>query len=527
MKKGGVVLVGAGCGDAALLTLKGWRFIKACEVLVYDSLVSEELLGLTGRDCEKIYVGKRYGKPSMKQEEINALLIEKAALGKLVVRLKGGDPYVFGRGGEEMLALEEAGIPCCEVPGITSAIAAPAGVGIPVTHRGMARSVTIVTGTTLEEGIGESREPGMDFAALARLEGTLVILMGMHHLDKIAQNLMAAGKDPKTPAAVVMEAGFAGQRCVRGPLEQIASLSAQAGLSAPAVIIIGKTAGLCLKGDGDMPSGAGKEGTDFRVGVKGGKGPLAGLRVGVTGTPDFAGRLQKALEKEGAGTVDFSFLRIRKNKAPLPDLTGACWLVFTSPNGVKLFFEKMKEERKDFRSLAGRKFAVIGPGTRRALEEAGFYADYMPEVFDAAHLACGLAERILSEGTGQHETEGAKTFFLRSASGNPALPAVFAERRIPCEDYPLYELETAEEKCAALPEGPVDYIVFGSASGAKAWLERAAAVKPLKKYVCIGKQCAKMLAQKGISDYITGEPYTIEGVIACLRAEQSGNQKEE
>ena len=424
-----------------------------------------------------------------------------------------------------MLALKAAGIECSEVPGITSAIAAPAQAGIPVTHRGMARSVTVVTGTTLEEDSDAGAGPGMDFATLARLEGTLVILMGMHHLEKIAQNLIRAGKDPETPAAVIMEAGFAGQRCVRGPLEQIAALSREAGLSSPAVIVIGNTAKLCLLGEGEKRFGAGRETAAFGAEEEVRRGPLAGLRIGVTGTPDFAKRLQKALREKGACPLDFSFMKLIKTGAPLPDPYQASWLVFTSPNGVTLFFEKMKEERLDFRSLGKRKFAVIGPGTGRALEAEGFYADYMPEVYDAAHLAQGLSERILSERTGQEGDR--KVFFLRSAGGNPVLPEVFAEKKIPFEDYPLYELGTDAEKCRALSHIPADYIVFGSASGAKAWMKQEAGRKPLKKYVCIGEQCAKILAQKGISDYITGEPYTIEGVIACLCAEQDRNIKGE
>ncbi len=201
MEKGKVYLTGGGCGDAGLLTLKALEVLSSCDAVVYDSLVPEELLSYAKVGCEKIYVGKCYGSHSMKQSEINNLLIEKAREGKNVARLKGGDPYVFGRGGEEYLAMQEAGISCEEIPGISSAIAVPAAAGIPVTHREVSSGFTVVTGTSAEES-GHARLQ-MDFDTLARLEGTLVILMGMHHLKEIADGLLAAGKNADTPCAVI------------------------------------------------------------------------------------------------------------------------------------------------------------------------------------------------------------------------------------------------------------------------------------------------------------------------------------
>ena len=279
MKTGSVVLAGAGCGDASLLTEGVHRYLETCETLVYDDLIDGKLTGLVPESCEKIYVGKRCGRHSMKQEEINRLLIEKAREGRRVVRLKGGDPYVFGRGGEEFLALSEAGIPCSCLPGITSAIAVPAAAGIPVTHRNLSRSVTIVTGTTAREGRG--RGPDLDFATLARLDGTLVILMGMHHLETIAARLMEEGKAPDTPAAVIMEGATSRQRCIRAPLRELAVRAKEAGMKAPAVIVIGKTAGLAL-----LPEEK--------------KGPLAGVRVDIAGSRSFVEHLSKRLLWEGA-----------------------------------------------------------------------------------------------------------------------------------------------------------------------------------------------------------------------------------
>ena len=252
MKTGKVYLTGGGCGDAGFLTLKALDVLRDCSVVVYDSLVPEELLELTRAGCEKIYVGKRYGNHAMKQDGINALLVQKAQEGKTVVRLKGGDPYVFGRGGEEFLALQKAGICCEEIPGISSAIAVPAAAGIPVTHRGLSASVTVVTGTAADTE-GQERLQ-MDFDTLARLDGTLVVLMGMHHLQEIADGLIAAGKSPDTSCAVIMEGTTKRQRCMRTVLSRLPAEASSQGFTAPAVIVIGAVTALDLRaGNGEKP----------------------------------------------------------------------------------------------------------------------------------------------------------------------------------------------------------------------------------------------------------------------------------
>lgn len=495
MKKGSVALVGAGCGDPEFLTCKALRLLKECEVLVYDSLVDSRIIGQASAACEKIYVGKRYGKHSMSQDAINEILIQKARGQKKVVRLKGGDPYVFGRGGEEFLALQKAGISCFEVPGITSAIAAPAGVGIPVTHRKAARSVTILTGTTMEDS-------GPDYETLSRLEGTLVILMGMHRLGEIAEGLMAAGMAADMPAAVIMEGSTPEQKSVQGTLENIDRLAKEAGLTSPAVIVIGQTAALSLTG------------SEEKLEEK----PLFGLRVGVTGTAGFAGRLSAALEEAGAAPIDLAFMRVKATQKPLPCLDTASWLVFTSPNGVRIFFDKMKEAHTDFRSLCSSRFAVIGPGTKRELEKYGFYADYMPDIFDAAHLAQGLTELLLSRSG---LSAFGKTFFFRAANANPVLGEAFAKKGLPFEEFLLYELETDVERRENLPRVEVDYVVFGSGAGVRAWIEEEMLPVPVKKYVCIGEQCARALAAAGITDCLTADPYTVEGIISCLCREEA------
>ena len=523
---GKVWLVGAGCGGPELITVKGLSLVKSCDVLLYDSLSAKELLDRTRPDCERIDVGKRYGGRAASQEEINRLLIQKAQEGKTVVRLKGGDPYVFGRGGEEMLALLEAGIACEEVPGISSAFAAPAAAGIPVTHRGLSRSVTVLTASSLTEGAEQLTEA--DYEALARLSGTLVILMGMHHLKELTDRLIGAGMSPSRPAAVVMEGATKRQRWVRAPLEKLEEEAVRAGLKAPSVIVIGETASLHLApmsfSETDaLPHGASEQQTC---------GPLSGARVAVTGTDGFAARLSVALRKQGAETVDLSFLETVPTEQPLPEISGFSWLVFTSPNGVRLFQKKMRQERRDLRGLAGKKIAVIGPGTGEALEESGLFYDLMPQIHDAAHLGAALAERM--EGK-------ERALLLRSELGSPALTRELSAAGREYHDFPLYELrakpEQREEAFRRLREAQPDYLLFGSASGVRSFVEgliqsadratlqRALHCGPLPRVGCIGPQClAAWEEEKGrleqllpkLPEAFTAEEFNIDGLIRAV-----------
>ena len=519
---GKVWLVGAGCGGPELITVKGLSLVKSCDVLLYDSLSAKELLDRTRPDCERIDVGKRYGGRAASQEEINRLLIQKAQEGKTVVRLKGGDPYVFGRGGEEMLALLEAGIACEEVPGISSAFAAPAAAGIPVTHRGLSRSVTVLTASSLTEGAEQLTEA--DYEALARLSGTLVILMGMHHLKELTDRLIGAGMSPSCPAAVVMEGATKRQRWVRAPLEKLEEEAVRAGLKAPSVIVIGETASLHLApmsfSETDaLPHGASEQQTC---------GPLSGARVAVTGTDGFAARLSVALRKQGAETVDLSFLETVPTEQPLPEISGFSWLVFTSPNGVRLFQKKMRQERRDLRGLAGKKIAVIGPGTGEALAESGLFYDLMPQIHDAAHLGAALAERM--EGK-------ERALLLRSELGSPALTRELSAAGREYHDFPLYELrakpEQREEAFRRLREAQPDYLLFGSASGVRSFVDGLMQTPDqnvrqrcaLSRVGCIGPQClAAWEEEKGrlkqllpkLPEAFTAEEFNIDGLIRAV-----------
>lgn len=584
---GKVYLVGAGCGDAGLITVKAQKLLQCCEVVIYDSLVPEEVLQWMGPECEKIYVGKRYGRHAMKQQEINQLLVEKAREGKLVVRLKGGDPYVFGRGGEEFLAMKEAGICCEEVPGISSAFAVPAAAGIPVTHRGLSGSVTVVTGTAA----GEDGSPRLrlDFEALAKLQGTLVILMGMHHLEGIAEGLICAGMCPDTPAAVIMEGATRRQRSLRTRLARLAEEAVEQGFASPAVIVIGEVAGLeLLSGKKEPGTGAepelwlGKKKPEAEAGLEmvsrdaepeaelrleqvsgntgmdtvpgsgnlpgeavagvGKRFPLRGITVGVTGTPRFVEKLSRVLTAQGASVWDMGFMEVQPVEESLPDFADFSWLVFTSPNGARIFLDKMKQEKRDLRSLRGNQIAVIGPGTAEVLSGAGIYADYMPEIYDTVHLAEGLTDRILAERPAEGVALAEKgrdrnpAMFLRAQSGSAALPEIFSRKGIAFVDYPLYQLGICRQKRMLALEKCPDYVVFGSAMGVQAYFEgleeqgtgeKEADVRQSGRNTCVGDisatrylsmgdMCSRELAKHTDRAFLVAEEASMEGIVSCL-----------
>ena len=459
-----------------------------------------------------------------------------------------------------MLALREAGIACEEVPGISSAIAAPAAAGIPVTHRGLSRSVTVLTASSLTEG--EERLTEADYGALARLSGTLVILMGMHHLKELTDRLIGAGMPPSRPAAVVMEGATDRQKWVRAPLERLAEEAERTGLKAPAVIVIGETAALHLapmdfSESNDWPLGPSPQGivphgiSPQRISAqrtfpqgnwpRGAAeqqvfGPLSGVRVGVTGTEGFAARLAAALGKQGAETVKLSFLETVPTERPLPELSGFSWLVFTSPNGVRIFLEKMKQERRDLRTLAGKRIAVIGPGTGETLAESGLIFDLMPEIHDASHLGAALAERM---GPGE------RALLLRSELGSPALTQKLSGAGREYEDFALYELREKpgqrEEAFRRLRENPPDYLLFGSASGVRSFVDgliqsvdKTALHNAFKcgsppRIGCIGPQCrAAWEEEKGRLKQIlteqpeafTAEEFNIDGLVQAVGADR-------
>jgi uroporphyrinogen III methyltransferase/synthase len=367
-----VYLVGAGPGDPGLITARGLDLLRRAEVVVYDRLAGEALLDEAASGALLVNAGKRPGAPVMTQDEINACLVEHGAAGKLVVRLKGGDPFVFGRGGEEALALAAAGVPFEVVPGVTSAIAAAAYAGVPVTHRGLAAQFAVITGH--EEPGKETSE--VDWDVLARFGGTLVFLMGIGRLQLIASSLIDAGKDPATPCVVIASGALPAQRSVRAPLEGIAAAVEREGVRPPAVTLVGPVAGL----------------REQLAWVEG--RPLHGRTICVTRARAQASTLVARLRELGAGVVEAPTIRIE----PLPGdrIDARCYdlVCVTSPNAPRLLLDRIGG---DARALAGARVAAIGPGTAAALRGVGLVPDVVAERF----VAEGLLEAVGSDLAGR------------------------------------------------------------------------------------------------------------------------------
>lgn len=542
IRYGRVTLVGAGCGHG-LITLAGVRALKNAGTLVFDDLIDKELLNIPGEGCRKIYAGKRSGKHSMSQDEINGILIREAMEGRNVVRLKGGDSFVFGRGGEEIEALKANGIPFSVIPGVSSAIAVPENAGIPVTHRGTAGAFMAVTGNTADS-------KGPDLKYIAGFDGTVVFLMGIKNIRKIAEELIKAGKSPDTPSAVISRGFSPYEKRIDGKLSEIAALSKNA--ATPGVFVVGETAGLNLKDESRLP--------------------LSGVRVVITGTESFVGRLAEGLADYGAECIRSVSMSIKPMYENMPEnYDGYCWAAFTSANGVRVFFEGLRKNRTDIRAIAGLKFACIGRTTAAELLEHGIYADLIPERHAAGDLGRELAA-MLAAGKADKEN-GAVTdkgvLILRAESGSAELLKELESHGIPYKDAHIYRTETGSAKGAALSpdacmgseddliQGCVghghdnnhaerpDYIVFGSAGGVRAWKELAAFMKekgavpvPAKKAVCIGEYTADALKMfmnepenDGVKEYfpkvsITAEIFSAEGIInAMIRDRQMACSK--
>ena len=474
MKKGAVYLVGAGCGDPELITWKGLKLLKACDVVLYDDLSAEKLLEETKADCEQIYVGKRYGNHSASQEKINTLLIEKAKAGNAVVRLKGGDPFVFGRGGEEILALQAEGIPYEVVSGVTSSIAVPAAAGIPVTHRKTARSFHVITGHTAAGGRETLSER---LETLAGLEGTLVFLMGLHHLEEITEGLMQYGKDPKTPAAVISRGTTPEQKTVRSTLKGLAEAVRAEELEAPAVIVIGETAEL-----------------DFSATVP---YPLHGVKIGVTGTKSITRKLRNRLEELGAAVIEFDYSRI---------------VPYTENKALDTALEQIAKYRWDIRMLAGVQFAAIGTGTAAALEQRGIFASYLPAVYDVEHLARGLCETVKKEEA---------LLILRAEQGSEILTEVFDAEGMTYTDIKIYDILVEEEKrrYAQQKAKELDFLTFASGSGVRGFLQAGGEIPAGVKAVCIGEATAGMLEKNGYREQIVAKKFNVDGLIDAILQE--------
>lgn len=494
-KQGGMVyLVGAGPGDEELITKKGDRLLSQAEVLVYDRLASQEFLKRIPETCEKIYVGKESGHHSMKQEEINQVLVQKALEGKMVVRLKGGDPFVFGRGGEEILELEKHGIAYEVVPGVTSAIAALSHAGIPVTHRLLAQSFHVITGHT---ALSDDTLAG-DYELYGKASGTLVFLMGLSNLEKIVESLIRGGKTGDTPAAVVTDGTLPQERCVRAALSELPEKVREAGLVPPGIIVVGETAAFHMSCMTE------------RV--------LTGVSIGITGTDGIFEKLSSKLSSMGAKIVRAGISRVKTENEDMlgetvKQLSLYDWVVFTSRNAVSLFFESMKENQVDLRALGRLKFAVVGHGTGDFLKSYGFYPDYMPKRYTTGELAAGLLSVCRQEE---------RILIPRAKQGSKILTETLLKAERSFSDLPIYDIETEDVPIQSLAD--LDYITFESGSGVRGFfadyqedkLKLFQTVRP----VCIGQVTANVLKEYGVENALVAKSYTADGIAGALVMEK-------
>ena len=487
--KGFVALVGAGPGDAGLLTLRGRALLAAADCVVYDRLVGDGVLAMMPPEAEKISAGKTGGGDFVPQREINEILVREAEKGRFVVRLKGGDPFLFGRGGEEIEALNARGIPFEVVPGVTSALGGPACAGIPVTHRGEARSVHIITAHTKEGGIAP-----LDYASLAKLGGTLVFLMGASAVQEICSELIRAGMAGETPAAAVENASTSAQRLISGTLGTLADICAAEALRSPAVIVVGGTAALA-------GSFAWKK---FL--------PLSGLKIIVTRPRERAGKLSAMLRARGAEVVEIPCIATRRIEAGLPDLSKYGWLGFTSVTGVEAFFALLAESNRDIRSTGAAKIAAIGPATAAALKERGLVTDFMPDVYDGIHLARGLASLVKDK----------PLLMLRAKEGSVELTRELEALSIEFTELPVYE--TFYEKPAVIPQS-ADIAVFTSASTVRGF-KAAMPELEVECACCIGVQTAEEAKRAGFKKIITAKKATLESLADALEGKNDDSTPE-
>jgi uroporphyrinogen III methyltransferase/synthase len=498
---GFVHLVGAGPGDPDLITVRGRRALEEAEVVVLDRLGTEALVGLVRPDALRVDAGKAPGRAAMTQEEINAELVRHAKEGRRVVRLKGGDPFVFGRGGEEAEALARAGVPFAVVPGITSAIAAPGAAGIPVTHRGVATAFTVVTGH--EDPAKPSEQT--DWGALARVPGTLVVLMGMGRLERIAQALMDGGRAPDEPAAVVQWGTTPRQRHVVATLGTLPDAVTAAGVGPPAVVVVGAVAGLAA--------------------VIGGAGPLRGRRVVVTRARAQASDLSATLRALGAEVAELPAIRI----APVaggPEIDAAVaaldeydLVVLTSVNGVDQLFARMAERGRDARALpASATVVAIGPATAERLAGHGVRADVVPERFVAEGILDALAGRDLA---------GRRVLVARAREARPELVDGLRERGARVDEVALYDTLVERPEPGELEAAlGADYVTFTASSTVRAFTGLLGPAERERlnglRVVSIGPVTTRAARDAGLEVHVEASEFTIPGLVAALVADASG-----
>lgn len=491
--KGMVSLVGAGPGKRDYLSIEALRCIKKADVIVYDALISPSILNEAKMDAELIYVGKRADTIYKKQPEINELLVNLALSGKYVVRLKGGDPFIFGRGGEEALALKKAGISYEIVSGISSSYSVPASAGIPVTHRGAASSVHIITGHEHPAKPSEA----LDFSVIAKEEGTLVFLMGLRSLGNICEKLIKNGKNGETPVAVISKGMTAKQRTVYGNLLTIKDEVRKNNIEAPAIIVVGDVVGV------------GKQICEWQS--KNEKKVLSGKRILVTGSRNMADSLEKEFEQYGGETIAISLVETIPDYSDCDDifnnLEKYSWFIFTSANGVNIFFDRLRDLRVDIRKLANARFAVVGTSTKKALEKYGLYADFIPSKFTS---------KILAEELSKELTDKDKILIVRGKQGKNFIEDKFSDMSVEFDKICIYETiqdeRRADEVKRICPD--VDYIVVTSGSGARALRDMAGCEHD--NIVAIGPVTKRDCEEAGLRVKLVAEEFDARGIVDVI-----------
>ena len=495
---GKVYLVGAGPGDTGLLTLKGKAALERADAVIYDFLANEDLLRFAPSDCERICVGKRPGEKTLLQEEINELLVSKATEGKVVVRLKGGDPFIFGRGGEEAQALARAGVPFEVVPGISSGYAAPAYAGIPLTHRELSSSVTFLTGHN-----DPSKSPtSIDWTKLSAGADTLVLFMAVRNLPEISTVLIQAGRAPNTPVAVIRWGTRPGQQTVAGTLADIAARAE--GIEAPAVIVVGDVVGLH------------DELNWFE------QLPLFGKRIVTTRAREQSGTLREAIEELGGEAVEIPAIEIRDPRSwelmdqAIDRLEEFDYLVFTSANGVKKFLGRLPACGRDVRNLKGLQIGAIGPGTSAELAADGIHADFLPREYRAE----GLIEHFKDI-----DVRGKSFLIPRAKVARDILPRTLEERGACVEVVEAYETvqpQFAPGELEGLLNPSPDMITFTSSSTVTNFVklmesENLLAILKEVAIASIGPITSATIRKHGLQVSVAAADSTVGGLVQALQ----------
>ncbi len=498
MKAGKVYLVGAGPGDPGLISVKGLECIKKADTIIYDRLLDEQLLDSASPAAERIYVGKTAGEHTRPQTEINRLLVTRAREGKTVVRLKGGDPFVLGRGGEEAEVLVQNHIPIEVIPGITSAVAVPAYAGIPVTHRGLASSFAVVTG---------HEDPGKDSSSiswekLATGVDTLVFLMGMKNLPEIVTRLIEHGRPPDTPVAVIKDGTNPEQKTVTGSLKDIVAEVKKHRLTPPAVIIVGEVVKLREK----------LRWFDNR--------PLFGKRILVTRARHQASALSQLLAERGALSIELPAISIQavagtgELDQAISNLKRYHWIIFTSVNGVAAFWQRLHDLKLDSRILGGLKVGAIGPATAEALKMNGIIADYIPEVYTSEGIIAGLKNQNIA---------GQRFLLPRADIADKELVQGISQLGAEVHEIAIYHTvpatETITQAKQMLISGKIDVVTFTSSSTVDNLMAAFSGEPPAinsAKIACIGPKTAETAARAGLKVAITAKEQTIPGLVATI-----------